>query len=269
MDTLTLALFRPQAIVGLFSLAARPLQPLQLLPRIIVSVLFPTLARTAHTDRAAFSRMFQQTTQLLWSAALPISIFVSMAAAPLIVKTAGYSFAGAVGPLQILIWSTGLIFINAQLRFVLTALDAEQKYWRLIGCVLATKIVLQAGLIATFGLYGAAWGSLIGEAILCFGGLYVLRTLDVAGPNWLHVLRVAPAAAAMSAVLWPFTSQDASLPSLALAGVGAGIVYVIACLATGVWPWSDVLRIWASLRSQITRRGALELAAAETDASPG
>jgi O-antigen/teichoic acid export membrane protein len=272
MDTLALAVFRPQAIVGLFSLAARPLQPLQLLPRIIVSVLFPTLARTAHTDRAAFSRMFQHTTHLLWSAALPISIFVSVCATPLIVKTAGPAFADAVDPLRILIWSTGLIFINAQLRFVLTALDAERTYWRLIGCVLVMKIVLQGLMIWTWGLYGAAVGTVAGEAILCFGGLYVLRKLQVASPDWLQLLRVVPAAAAMTFALWPFVHNDVRLPMLALAGVLSGIVYVVVCLATGVWPRSDVARIWQSVRRPIGPAGlepTLLTTTPETDVMPG
>src|SRR5260221_4845559 len=134
LDTLLLSVFRPAAVVGLFSVACRPLQPLQLLPWIIVSVTFPMMSRAAHVDRAAFSRTFANTTNLLWIASLPISIIVTACARPMIIATAGPEFADAAGPLQLLIWATGLVFVNAQHRFVLTALDAERKYLRLMIC---------------------------------------------------------------------------------------------------------------------------------------
>ncbi len=89
LDTLLLAAFRPPAVVGLFSVAYRPLQPLQLLPRTIVSVTFPMMSRVAHSDRAAMSRAFARTTNLLWVASLPISLVITFCAAPLIFATAG------------------------------------------------------------------------------------------------------------------------------------------------------------------------------------
>lgn len=252
MDTLVLSVFAPRAAVGLFSMAARPRMPLEMLPRAIVSVTFPTMTRTAHTNRPAFSRMFARTTSLLWSAALPISIGVSICAAPLIATAAGPAFLEAAWPLRVLIWSTALIFINAQLRLVLTALDAEQKYWRLIGFVLGTKFVLELIMIPLWGMYGACAGNLLGEAVLCVGGLWTLHKLGVYGPAWKQLLRVVPACMAMAAVLWPFSGEDARLLPMAIAGIASGIVYVVVCLATGVWPWAEVQRIWQSLRRPVT-----------------
>ena len=248
MDTLLLAAFRPQAIVGLFSIAARPLQPLQLLPRIIVSVTFPALSRAAHVDRPAVSRLFEKTTLILWAASLPISIGVAMAAEPMLLATAGAEFVGAAGPLQILIWSTGLIFINAQLRFVLTALDAEGVYWRLICLTLGIKLALALALIPLWGLYGACLGSLLGELALCVAGVSALKKLDIASPHWLRLLRPMPAAAVMTAIMWPFTGSEASLTSLVLAGIAGGAAYAVVALAMGVVPWSEIKRVWNSIR---------------------
>jgi stage V sporulation protein B len=273
MDTLLLAAFRPQAVVGVFSIAARPLQPLQLLPRIIVSVTFPMLSRAAHVDRAAVNRLFEKTTVILWAASLPISIGISMAAEPMIVATAGPDFVRAALPLQILIWATGLIFINAQLRFLLTALDEERVYWRLICWTLAVKIGLEAVMIPLWGLYGACVGNLLGEVALCAGGMYALRQFQVTGPQWIQYLRPLPAAAAMAAVMWPFADRGASLISLALAGVAGGVVYTIVALLCGVLPWSDVLRLWNSLKRPAIGSGlepAAVVAISETaDAIPG
>ena len=273
MDTLLLAAFRPQAVVGVFSIAARPLQPLQLLPRIIVSVTFPMLSRAAHVDRAAVNRLFEKTTVVLWAASLPISIGISMAAEPMIIATAGPDFIRAALPLQILIWATGLIFINAQLRFVLTALDEERTYWRLICWTLAVKVGLEAVMIPVWGLYGACVGNLLGEVALCVGGMYALRQFHITGPQWVQYLRPLPAAAAMAAVMWPFADRGASLINLTLAGVGGGVVYTIVALLFGVLPWSDVLRLWNSLKRPAIGSGlepAAVVAISEAaDAIPG
>jgi stage V sporulation protein B len=237
-----------------------------------VSVTFPTMSRTAHLDRASFGRMFTKTTAILWAAALPISIAVSLCATPMLLATAGPKFIDAARPLQFLIWTTGLIFINAQLRFVLTALDQEQSYWRLITRVLIAKIALAAVLIPVWGLYGACAANFLGEAILCVGGMRVLRQLEVRGPAFSDLLRTVPAGVAMALVLWPFAGNQAGLVTLAVAGAASGLVYIIVSLACGVLPWADVQRVWRTVRrpmSPAARETALLATATDADVSPG
>jgi O-antigen/teichoic acid export membrane protein len=255
LDTLLMSAFRPAAVVGLFSVACRPLQPLQILPRIIVSVTFPMLSRSAHLDREAFSRTFAQTTNLLWIASLPISILVTACAKPMILATAGPEFAGAVIPLQLLIWSTGLVFVNAQHRFVLTALDAEQKYWRLIVWSLGIKLILEIGLIAVWGVYGACLGNFIGEAVLCVWALKVLHEMGIKSPSHGQMLRAVPGAIAMAIVMWPFArhgvQQGHLLEELFILGLGAVtsmIVFVVVCLLCGAWRMTDLMRVWQAFR---------------------
>jgi O-antigen/teichoic acid export membrane protein len=254
LDTLLLAAFKPAAAVGLFSVAYRPLQPLQLLPRAIVSVTFPMMSRVAHTDRAALSRAFARTTNLLWVASLPISLLTMAYAAPLVLSTAGPDFADAIGPLRLLIWVAPLVFVNAQLRFAFTALDAQQRYWRIVCWMLGLKAAVELIVIPLWGVYGACLGHVVGELALCAGGLVMLHQLGVAGPTAWQLARVTPAAIAMLVLLVPVWQRDASLVSLALLGPVALVVYFAACVLFGAWPWSDVVQIRnALIRSRMTR----------------
>lgn len=269
IDTLLLSAFRPQAVVGLFGVAARPLQPLQLLPRIIVSVTFPMMSRAAHGDREAFSRTFAQTTNLLWIASLPISIIITACAKPLIIATAGPDFAGAAGPLTLLIWATGLMFVNAQHRFVLTALDSERKYWRLIIWSLGIKVILEIGLIAAFGVYGACLGNLIGEAILCVWALKMLHDMGIHSPSHAQVLRAIPGAIAMALLLWPVAQLELQgnhpieqLLILSVAAAGSTIVFAAVCLLCGAWRKADLLRVWHALRRPERSSATIPLATA-------
>jgi O-antigen/teichoic acid export membrane protein len=269
MDTLMLAAFRPASVVGLFSIAARPLQPLQMVPRIIVSVTFPSMSRSGHLDRAAVSRMFAQTTTLLWAASLPVSIIITICAEPLIRKTAGLDFVGAVGPLKVLIWSTGLIFVNAQLRLVLTALDEERLYWRLISWILGLKVALGAALIPLWGIYGGCAANLLAEAALCGGGLVMLRRLGIAGPAWPQLLRLTIPALLMAGVLELMVSSRDSLVHLALDATLAGVIYLAACLTCGVWPRDDLSRLYSALRRARQRNGSEKLSLATTEVVEG
>jgi O-antigen/teichoic acid export membrane protein len=269
LDTLLMSAFRPAAIVGLFSIASRPLQPLQLLPRIIVSVTFPMLSRTAHADRDAFSRVFAQTTNLLWIASLPISIIVTACAKPMIIATAGPEFAAAAVPLQLLIWTTGLVFVNAQHRFVLTALDAEQKYWRLIIWSLGIKVLLEIGLIAAWGIYGACLGNFIGEAVLCIWALKMLHEMGIKSPSHWQALRAVPGAIAMALVLLPFARYEIQkghpFEQLFILGLGATvstIVFVGVCLLCGAWRKSDLMWVWQAFRRQERSSAIVPLAVA-------
>ncbi len=256
LDTLLLAAFRPPALVGLFSVAYRPLQPLQLLPRTIVSVTFPMMSRVAHSDRAALSRAFARTTNILWVASLPIALLTTACAAPLILATAGPDFSGAIWPLRILIWVAPLVFINAQLRFAFTALEAQRQYWKLICWTLLIKLVAELILIPLYGIYGACVGHVLGELALCAGGLAVLHTFGVSGPHWSQLLRVVPAAAAMAVVLLPVWTPGATLLQIAAYGLPSMLAYAAICLLTGAWAWSDVKQVWQVIARRATARHA-------------
>ena len=246
LDTLMLAALRAPTAVGLFSVAARPLQPLQLVPRTLVSVTFPMMSRSGHTDREPISRLFAQSTNLLWVAALPISILIGFVAEPLILVTAGSEYVAAAGPLRLLIWATVLVFVNAQLRFVLTAIDAEATYSRLILRVLMFKVAINLALIPLLGVYGACLGNLLGEACLCLAGLYKLAQENITGPAITQLLRALPAAAGMAITMACFTPND-SPAWLLLGGLASMAVYASAALLFGALPRELVARLWRAL----------------------
>lgn len=249
IDTLLLATLASPVAVGLYSIASRPLQPLRLVPRTIVSVTFPMMSRAAHLERYAMSQMFAKTTNLLWVASLPICIATTVCARPLVLKTAGPGYVGAIGPLQLLIWATVLTFVNAQLRFAFTALDAESKYWRLSIGSLLIKVPICIIFILLFGVYGACFSVLLGELVVTTWGLAILKAMDVTGPSWTQLLRALPAGLAMYATLSPFVSDNATLWWMAVGLAVSGIVYLLVSLLTGAWPREDAQMFQQAFRA--------------------
>ena len=254
LDTLLLAAMRPSAVVGLFSVAARPLQPLQLVPRMITSVTFPMMSRAGQLDTQKVSRAFAETTNLLWIASLPICVATAACAGPMLLITVGPEFTDAVWPLRLLIWATVFVFVNAQLRFVLSAMDEQRKYLRLILFALVCKLGLGAVLIHTMGIYGACLANLLGETVLCLTGLRVLYGLGIRGPRLAQLARALPGAVAMAAVLAPLANQNPqSIWPLAAAIPASGALYAGICVMTGALPWESVRRVWDKLIGRPSR----------------
>ena len=58
LDTVLLALLQPAAVVGIYTVAYRPLGALNWLPQAVMSALFPSLARMADRDPRGLAAAF-------------------------------------------------------------------------------------------------------------------------------------------------------------------------------------------------------------------
>lgn len=238
LDTILLALMQPAAAVGIYSVAYRPLGPLNWLPRAVFTAAFPSFARLAKGDREALDRAFANNIRLIWVVSLPIVVVISMYSEPLITVLAGREFLDAVTPLRILIWIIVLSFVSAQFRFFFTAVGKQRIFVRLVALVLLFKVVIEALLIPFWGYFGACAGSLLGELVFTGAGLAVCRRLGIAGIEWTALIRSAPAAAALGAGLWFSRGLDPALSCLTASLWTA--LYFILCLALGALRWNEV-----------------------------
>jgi O-antigen/teichoic acid export membrane protein len=252
VDTILLGQLRPMAEVGLYNIAYRPLQPLNLVPRTVLAVTFPGFSRLAHVDRPALGRAFATSIRLLWIVSLPISIAVCAMAEPLVVVPAGPEYADAVTPLRLLIWIVNLSFISTQFRFLFTAMDEQRTFTRLVVPILVLKIIAELALIPLFGYYGACLGALLAEASLVAAGLWVLRAHGLGGLDWLRMARAIPAGVAMAAPLWWL--QGAHWPALMAATAIAGLLYFPLAIGCGAVSRDEIAKFAAAAKSMRRRK---------------
>jgi O-antigen/teichoic acid export membrane protein len=246
LDTIVLRLLQPPAVVGVYSIAYRPLGPLNWLPRAILRAVFPTFARLAETDRAGLERAFAASIRLLWVTSLPIAVAIFVTAEPVIVILAGEEYLDAQGPMRVLIWVTSLSYLSLQFRFLFTALGRPRVYTVLVGLVLAVEAGLEFALIPWWGYYGACAGTLLGELLFTAIGLVACRWLGVGGIEWRALGAAAVAGALMGAALWPV--RGVSLPLLILAVGLATAGYFLLCFALGALRWEELRRLSAQDR---------------------
>src|SRR5205085_8734527 len=89
VDTILLRLLQPAAAVGVYSIAYRPLGPLNWVPRAVLTAMFPSFARLAEGDRPGLGRAFAASARLMWLVSLPIAVSIFVGAEPIIAVLAG------------------------------------------------------------------------------------------------------------------------------------------------------------------------------------
>jgi O-antigen/teichoic acid export membrane protein len=254
VQTILLGLMQPAWAVGIYSMAFRPLGPINWVPRAIMQTVFPSFARLAG-DQAALGRAFATSMRLLWVASLPIGVVVCVFAETIIHLLGGPDYDAAVLPLQVLIWITSLSFLSFQFRYLLTAVGQLPLYIRLVTPVLIVEVVLLIAVIPWTSYHGVCAVSVLGELAFTAAGLLICRRVGVGGMEWGAMLRALLAAALMTAVLWP--AREASLPVMAAAVLAATGLYFGVCILVGAIHPEETRRV-AAAAGLSRRRAAAE-----------
>jgi O-antigen/teichoic acid export membrane protein len=249
LDTLLLGVMQPAAVVGIYSMAYRPLGPVNWLPRCILQAAFPSFARLAGQDRAALDRAFAASIRLLWVVSLPIAIGICVCAEPVIVLMAGAEYLEAVLPMRLLIWITCLSFLSFQFRYLFTALGQARLYIRLVVPVLLLEAAIEAVLIPWYGQYGACAGSLLGEFVFTAAGLFFCYRLGVRRIDGTAMARALLAGAVMALCLW--LARGASLPLLAVVALLATGLYFVLCIVFGALRRDEVQCLYQAGRGLV------------------
>jgi PST family polysaccharide transporter len=254
LDTLLLGFLTTETIVGIYSMAYRPLGPVNWLPRAILLAAFPAFARFATDSEERLRESFSNSIRLLWVLSLPITIAICFYADPIIRIIAGpraSEFTEAALLLRILIWITLLIYISTQYRFVLAALGQLQSYTRLVVAVFLIEATIEAALIPHFSYYGACAGSVTGELFFTVVGLVLCRKLGVGRIDWKHMAGAAAAGALMAAVLGVSalyaSPREIGLPLMVLFTTVATVAYFGFCIMFGSLAGQEVMRFMEAL----------------------
>lgn len=237
MDTVLLGLLRPPAVVGVYSIAYRPLGPLNWVPRAVLTAIFPCFSRLAD-DPNGLRRTFGSSVRLLWIVSLPLAVAICICAEPLVVLLAGREYVDAVPLMRVLIWIAVLSYLSMQFRFAFTAVGRQRALAVLVLGVFALELGMEASLIPAWGPYGALAGSVTGEAMFTVVGLALCHRWGIGRIEWGRLARAAAAAAVMAAALWP--ARGAAYPLLVVAVAASAGLYVATSVALGALSRDEV-----------------------------
>ena len=202
------------ASVGLYSVALKYLDGLNIIPSTFTLAIFPLMSRLARQQGAALLRSYSLSVRLLLIVSLPLAVAVAMLAEPLIFLLGGVQFArasdevavisgrvcqvlgeifgtfdcgalptrsGSVLALQVIIWSIPIGFVNSVTQYVLIAADQQRYLTKAFAFGVAFNLIGNLLLIPVFSFIGAAVVTILSE--ICLLLLFARRVHRSVGPT--------------------------------------------------------------------------------------
>jgi O-antigen/teichoic acid export membrane protein len=234
VDVPMLQAMKGPAVVGYYSTAYKFIDAFNIIPSFFTQSLFPAMSRMALQRDETLSRSYVLALKLLVMVSLPLAVFTSFMAEPMIAVLGGREFlpAGAIA-LGIMCWSMPIGWINSVTNYALIAANQQHALTRAFVIGLTFNVVANLLLIPTFSFVAAAVVTIFSE-IVEGAAFYVYVRRHIAPVNWVDVLaRPFLAAGVMALFAAVFMQAGLLLVGLALGGVAyAGVLWVTRVLST-------------------------------------
>ncbi len=224
-DTFILSLYRGPEEVGIYGAPYRVLEILAASTYLFIGLVFPVLRSTWLSDKERFSRILQKSFDALALIAIPIVAGTITLATPIMTLIAGPAFAPSGPLLQILALATGCIFIGALFGHIVLVVEKQRP---MIWGYAALAVIAIAGyfiFIPRYGALGAAWMTVVVEALSLLITFIVTRHATHIALSLDYVWKALVASAVMMLALFALPSFHV----LFLVALG-GITYSIALL---------------------------------------
>jgi O-antigen/teichoic acid export membrane protein len=228
IDVVMLSALKGSRCVGWYSAGFRLLEGLIYVPTAFVNTVFPTFARLKDEPGDRFRSMVSGSWDFVVALAIPIGLVLALNAKTVVLLLYGEEYMETVRVLHLIGPALLFVFLNGFLAVLLGAIDRQMScvFCSLAGVVL--NVLLNATLIPRFAHVGAAWATLVTQAVVA--ALFAALAVKYSGvrPDGGRMLRLAASAAVLAMVL--LALRDRNLIAIFLA---AAVIYPAALLATG------------------------------------
>lgn len=183
IDTVILGIMRTDAETGWYAASYRVYEGLMYAPSAFATVLTPRFSQMFIDDRTGLRSLFRRS--LFGSAVMALLIGGAgmVLARPMLLLFYGAAYEAAVPPLQVLAGGSIFVFCTWILHSAAIAMNLDRRLVGTTAIGLFANIALNILFIPRMGITGAAWATVIAEALtvtLLF--LQVHRRLGAAGP---------------------------------------------------------------------------------------
>ncbi len=151
--------------VGIYSAAVRLSEAWYFVPMAIVSSVFPTLLDAKKTSEVLYLEKFQQLYDMLVVIALVVAIPVTFLADPIVAAIFGQEYLQAGTILSIHIWAALFVFLGVVSGKWFLAENRQLLAFHRVSWGMGINIVLNVLWIPEYGGVGAAWATLISQAV--------------------------------------------------------------------------------------------------------
>lgn len=183
IDTVILGIMRTDAETGWYAASYRVYEGLMYAPSAFATVLTPRFSQMFLDDRRGLRRLFRRSMLGSALAALVIGGAAVLMARPMMLLFYGQAYEAAVPPLRVLAGGSLFVFCTWILHSAAIAMNLDRRLVGTTAIGLIANISLNIAFIPSLGIVGAAWATVIAEAVTV-SLLYaqVDRRLAAAGP---------------------------------------------------------------------------------------
>jgi O-antigen/teichoic acid export membrane protein len=176
-DVVLLKLLSTDAEVGAYRTAGQLVEVVRQAPVLVLTALFPQLARAFAEPGERLVRLERQITLLLVGGGVAAAVVVGAISGPLVRHLYGPAFERTIPALRVLGASVPLVFMNAGLLHFFVARDRGTLNVLLAGAMVIVNLVANLLMARPYGAVGSALATLVTEAALGASCLYALRVL--------------------------------------------------------------------------------------------
>jgi O-antigen/teichoic acid export membrane protein len=183
IDTVILGIMRTDAETGWYAASYRVYEGLMYAPSAFATVLTPRFSRMFVDDRAGLRSLFRRS--MIGSALMALLIGGGgmILARPMLLLFYGQAYEPAVPPLKVLAGGSIFVFCTWILHSAAIAANLDRRLVGTTAIGLVVNIALNIAFIPSRGITGAAWATVIAEAVtVTLLYLQVHRRLAAAGP---------------------------------------------------------------------------------------
>lgn len=163
IDVFLLDLWRGSDDVAAYNAVFRLIEAVRLVPAAVLAVMLPSLFRARDT------RLMRRLSLWLALAAAFVAAALWPLAGVLVSLLYGPTYGDAIGTFRLLLLSLPLMALNYVLTSQLIGWHGHRSYAAICGAALLVNVLLNARLITTLGMAGAAWATLWTEVVLTAG----------------------------------------------------------------------------------------------------
>ena len=176
-DVVVLKLLSSDAEVGAYRSAGQLVEVAKQAPVLILTALFPQLARAFLGSRSLLARLERRIAWLLLLGGIAAGAALFALSGLVVGRIFGAGFARATPTLRVLALSLPLVFVNAGLLHFFVARDRGSLNVLLAGAMVPINLLANLLLAGRFGSVGSGLATLVTEGTLTLGCLYALSVL--------------------------------------------------------------------------------------------
>ncbi len=164
-DMVMLGWWRSAEQIGYYAAGQKPIQLLYIVPALLASAVFPTLARLANVNNERFKMVLEKSIAAALLLGLPVVTVGAVLAGKLIPFVYGAEYVSAVATFNLLLGTVIVVFPSTILANALFAYNEQRQFLWFVGVGALSNAALDYFLIPLYGIEGACVATLISQIL--------------------------------------------------------------------------------------------------------